>query len=151
MRLWSIHPKYLDSKGIVALWREGLLAKAVLEGKTKGYTNHPQLQRFKKHKSPLNAINAYLFEVLVEANERGYNFDKTKVVETKLSEKIIVTRGQIEFEQKHLLKKLNIRDKVKHSSIKKEMKILPHRIFEIVEGEIEPWEKAQFEPKYKED
>lgn len=22
MRLWSSHPKYLDAKGIVALWRE---------------------------------------------------------------------------------------------------------------------------------
>ena len=48
MRLWSVHPKYLDSKGLVALWREALLAKQVLEGGTKGYRNHPQLDRFKK-------------------------------------------------------------------------------------------------------
>jgi len=141
MRLWSIHPKYLDSKGLVALWREGLLAKAVLAGKTNGYTNHPQLERFKKHKKPKDAINAYLFEVLVEANERGYNFDKTKVAKTKLVEKIFVTRGQIEFEHKHLLRKLNIRDKVKYSSVLKEAKIRAHRIFEIIDGEIEPWEK----------
>ncbi|WP_368086417.1 pyrimidine dimer DNA glycosylase/endonuclease V [Nitrosomonas sp. Nm34] len=26
MRLWSIHPKYLDAKGLLALWREGLQA-----------------------------------------------------------------------------------------------------------------------------
>jgi len=37
MRLWTIHPKYLDAKGLVALWRETLLAKHVLEGKTPGY------------------------------------------------------------------------------------------------------------------
>ena len=31
MRIWSLHPKYLDAKGVVALWRETLLAKNVLE------------------------------------------------------------------------------------------------------------------------
>lgn len=30
MRLWSIHPCYLDSKGLIALWRESLLAQACL-------------------------------------------------------------------------------------------------------------------------
>ena len=39
MRLWSLRPKYLDSQGLVALWREGLLAQAVLRGKTRGYRN----------------------------------------------------------------------------------------------------------------
>ena len=43
MRLWSIHPRYLDSMGLVALWREALLAQAVLRGETKGYKFHPQL------------------------------------------------------------------------------------------------------------
>jgi hypothetical protein len=33
MRIWSLHPKYLDSKGLVALWRESLLAKNVLRDK----------------------------------------------------------------------------------------------------------------------
>src|SRR5512147_2354284 len=78
MRIWSIHPKYLDTKGLVALWRETLLAKHVLEGKTKGYRNHPQLQRFKTAKDPLNNINHYLSVVYEEAIVRGYNFDKTK-------------------------------------------------------------------------
>jgi hypothetical protein len=40
MRKWSIHPQYLDTKGLEALWREALLAKNVLEVKTKGYRNH---------------------------------------------------------------------------------------------------------------
>lgn len=43
MRLWSLHPQYLDAKGLVALWREGLLAQAVLAGQTRGYKRHPQL------------------------------------------------------------------------------------------------------------
>nr|WP_243687290.1 pyrimidine dimer DNA glycosylase/endonuclease V [Methanobacterium formicicum] len=61
MRLWSLHPKYLDVKGLVALWREGLLARAVLKGKTKGYTNHPQLIRFKNQKKS-GSFPGYLFK-----------------------------------------------------------------------------------------
>ena len=37
MRLWSLHPRCLDAKGLVALWREGLLAQEVLRGKTRDY------------------------------------------------------------------------------------------------------------------
>jgi len=79
MRLWSIHPKYLDSIGLVALWREGLLAKKVLQGKTKGYKNHPQLIRFKNTKNPILSIDAYLYFVLEEASQRGFNFDNSKL------------------------------------------------------------------------
>jgi hypothetical protein len=34
---------------LVAVWREGLLAQAVLQGKTNGYKNHPQLDFEVKH------------------------------------------------------------------------------------------------------
>ncbi len=34
MRLWTLHPKYLDPRGLVALWREALFAQAVLRGWT---------------------------------------------------------------------------------------------------------------------
>lgn len=63
MRLWSIHPKYLDAKGLVALWREALLAQNVLLGNTKGYKNHPQLIRFKNHTDSISAIGFYLHEI----------------------------------------------------------------------------------------
>jgi hypothetical protein len=43
MRLWSLHPQYLDPAGLVAVWREGLLARAVFAGQTTGYKHHPQL------------------------------------------------------------------------------------------------------------
>ena len=79
MRIWSLHPKLLDSKGLVALWRETLLAKKVLQGGTKGYINHPQLLRFKENENPINSINYYLSEVQIEATVRGYNFDKSKI------------------------------------------------------------------------
>ena len=57
MRLWSLHPKYLDIKGLVACWREGLLARKVLLDQTKGYKNHPQLIRF--NRSNLNRLESF--------------------------------------------------------------------------------------------
>src|SRR5690242_8174825 len=98
MRLWSLHPKHLDAKGLVALWRETLLAKHVLEGKTKGYKNHPQLNRFKNLKDPLIVINRYLMIIFDEASERGYKFDSKKFVYTSTRIKIKVTRGQLDYE-----------------------------------------------------
>ncbi|HEY5592787.1 MAG TPA: pyrimidine dimer DNA glycosylase/endonuclease V [Paludibacter sp.] len=106
MRIWSLHPKYLDSKGLVALWRETLLAKHVLEGKTKGYKNHPQLNRFKKAKYPLDLINHYLSEVYHEAINRNFNFDKQKINWRFRKFKMPVTTGQLKYEVEHLLSKL---------------------------------------------
>lgn len=141
MRLWSIHPEHLDSKGLVALWREGLLAKHVLEGKTKGYRNHPQLERFKNAKHPKSAINAYLAEVVKEATKRGYSFDKTKINSRAKALRLPVTDAQIEFEKKHLLKKLAVRDRERHKLFKKQSARV-HPSFRVVAGDIEPWEKA---------
>ena len=117
MRIWSLHPKYLDAKGLVALWRETLLAKHVLENKTKGYKNHPQLNRFKKLKHPLNAVNFYLSIVLKEAEARGYNFNSKKISSFKKS-RLTVTKGQMNYEAIHLLKKLKIRDPKRFNELK---------------------------------
>ena len=106
MRLWSLHPKYMDSKGIVALWREGLLARAVLMGKTKGYMNHPQLQRFKIQDEPLKAIDTYLYQVYLESQRRGYSFKREKIGDEFIQYQIPVSSGQMEYEFKHLKKKL---------------------------------------------
>jgi len=87
MRIWSLHPKYLDAKGLVALWRETILAQKVLEGKTKGYKNHPQLNRFKNTDNPVGAIAVYLKYVAEEADKRGYNFDSNKISNRNYSKK----------------------------------------------------------------
>jgi len=143
MRLWSLHPKYLDSKGLVALWREGLLAKKVLEGRTNGYRNHPQLERFKKHKAPLRAINAYLFEVWKEASRRGYNFDLEKIIPLEIDEKIPVARGQLAFEFQHLLEKLRQRSPERYEEIKHVKEVEPNSVFYIIKGGVELWEKTK--------
>ena len=140
MRLWSIAPKYLDTKGLVAVWREGLLAKHVLEGKTKGYKNHPQLNRFKQSKNPLALINLYLIAVCQEATQRTYHFDASKLNWDFPLFQITVTQGQIDYEYQHLLKKLEHRDHKKYLHIKNTPNILPHPIFKVIKGAIEDWE-----------
>lgn len=140
MRIWSIHPKYLDSKGLVALWRETLLAKKVLEGKTKGYKHHPQLDRFKKSPYPVDAINQYLKVVYEEAKSRNYNFDKDKIIPYFRAITITVTIGQLEYETRHLLNKLKVRDIDKYRELKNLKIFEPHPMFKVVEGDIEPWE-----------
>jgi len=59
VRIWSLHPCLLDRRALVACWRETLLAQKVLRGLTRGYTNHPQLIRFRAHPQPLEAGAAY--------------------------------------------------------------------------------------------
>jgi hypothetical protein len=141
MRIWSLHPKYLDAKGLVALWRETLLAKHVLEGRTKGYTNHPQLLRFKNTANPVGVINRYLLEVCAEATARGYNFDTSKIGPVGRST-IPVTSGQLAYEASHLQNKLVVRDPERAVRFKKIKNYELHPIFTLIDGEIEEWEKV---------
>lgn len=141
MRLWSLHPKFLDAKGLVALWREGLLAKHVLEGRTKGYRNHPQLVRFKEMEKPVFAINQYLAEVYHEAVARGYRFDRNKLDWEFEPAQLTVTIGQMKYETEHLLRKLQVRDETRFDEVRKLSNLEPHPMFKVVEGEVEEWEK----------
>lgn len=142
MRLWSIHPKYLDVKGLVALWREGLLAKKAIISKTR-YFNHPQLTRFKNTKNPVLKINTYLYYVLEEALKRGYNFNRSKLDSKVSKEKIPVTKGQLNYEFKHLKKKLKSRCLYKAKELKNVKRIKTHPIFYLVKGNVECWEKSK--------
>lgn len=140
MRIWSLHPKYLDSKGLVALWRETLLAKHVLEGKTKGYKNHPQLTRFKAVKSPVEVINQYLSEIYIEASGRNFNFDKQKINLDFKKVKLNVTVGQLNYEVSHLRNKLQTRDIIKFEELNTITFFEPHPLFQLVDGAVEDWE-----------
>ena len=140
MRLWSIHPVYVDSKGLVAVWREALLAKAVLEGKTMGYKNHPQLTRFRDSKYTIDCINQYLSHIYDESVKRGYNFDRKKIDPISHYPKLTVTDKQIEFEVMHLLKKLKTRNYPGFIELSSQRDIAPHPLFKIIKGEVEDWE-----------
>ena len=141
MRLWSLHPKHLDSKGLIALWREALLAQKVLQGKTKGYKNHPQLIRFKNSKNPLQYIGYYLYEVYKEAIQRGYDFNKNKILKKqKPKEAITTTSGQIKYEWQHLKKKIKKRSPVYYKMEISRTRPLTHPLFKKIFGKVEKWE-----------
>ncbi len=141
MRLWTVHPRFLDARGIVALWREGLLAKAVLEGKTKGYRNHPQLIRFRAHERPSDAICEYLRIVLVESLCRGYRFDATKLPAPAAAlERIEETQGQLDYEWRHLLAKLAVRDAERLARFSAIVSPEAHPLFTVIPGGIRDWE-----------
>jgi hypothetical protein len=142
MRIWSIHPKYLDAKGLVALWREALLAKKVLEGKTSGYRHHPQLDRFKESGNPVDAINQYLSSVYDESVARHFSFDGSKFRKPGIPVCLTVTKGQVMYEFGHLLGKLQEREITLYNKLKETTKITPHPLFTIVKGTIEKWEKV---------
>ena len=142
MRLWSLHPKYLDARGLVALWREGLLAQAVLRGSTNRYLHHPQLQRFRAQPSPLGAIADYLRCVHEESVRRGYAFAARKVSPARGSGAIAVTRGQVGHEWSHLMTKPALRDPESHIRLRGVKRPLPHPIFRVVPGGVETWEKG---------
>ena len=143
MRLWSLHPSYLDAKGLVALWREGLLAKAVLNGQTKGYKNHPQLERFKSHPQTQIAINAYLWDVVDEADRRGYNFNRTKLDRKLACVKIPVSDAQLAYEFEHLQAKLKTRNPERYKLNKnREEEIIPHPLIAMTTGDVEDWERS---------
>ncbi|MFY9327394.1 MAG: pyrimidine dimer DNA glycosylase/endonuclease V [Georgfuchsia sp.] len=148
MRLWTLHPCYLDSRGLVALWREALLAQAVLGGKTRGYTHHPQLIRFRDSPSPLVFIASYLHAIQAEATRRGYSFDICKIVFPPNKAHILVSRGQLEYEWEHLVAKLRIRDPVWLDKFISLPLPNPHPLFQLVPGPVAEWETVRPNPSF---
>jgi hypothetical protein len=142
MRLWTLHPRYLDAQGLVAAWREALLAQKVLAGRTRGYRHHPQLARFYAQPDPMAAIAAFLSGIADEAKARNYKFNTTKISRRKFKGHLSETQGQLLYEWKHLRKKLRARSPQHFRRIEKLKIPDPHPIFQTVPGEIQPWEKA---------
>ena len=140
MRLWTIHPKYLDARGLVALWREALLAQAVLNGQTRGYLHHPQLIRFRAAPTPLETIGSYLQDVHVEATRRGYRFNAAKIITCEPADRLVATQGQLDFEWNHLKGKLRVRDPSRFKNIQYVSDPDPHPLFRILPGSVADWE-----------
>ena len=148
MRLWSIHPRYLDPRGLVALWREALLARAVLRDATRGYRRHPQLARFRACECPHAAIDRYLEHVHGEALSRGYAFDASKLARTgpssaQLALQLDVTVGQVDYEWAWLLQKLAHRSPADFERLRAAGRPEPNPLFRVVPGDVEAWERAR--------
>jgi hypothetical protein len=142
MRLWTLHPRYLDSKGLVAAWREALLAQKVLRGATQGYRHHPQLLRFQAQRDPCAAIAAFLSGLAQEADRRGYHFDRTKIARRRRCGKIPETNGQLRFEWRHLQKKLRSRAPAMARQCRGLVAPEAHPLFRIIPGRRRSWEKT---------
>lgn len=141
MRLWSLHPRHLDRAGLVAGWREALLAQAVLAGRTTGYRHHPQLRRFRESAEPLAAVGAFLSGLHDEAVARGYSFDQSKILCHRSAHELLpVTQGQLDFEWQHLGEKLARRSP---SDAERWNGASPtvHPLFTVIPGDIEEWER----------
>jgi hypothetical protein len=141
LRIWSVHPRFLDGKGLVACWRETLLAQAVLAGRTRGYTRHPQLIRFRAQEDPMGTIGAYLVGLADEADMRGYRFDRSRIdrADTRVA-LVPVTDGQLAYEQRHLLAKLAQRSP-EVAARWRDAAVEPHPLFRVVSGPVERWER----------
>jgi hypothetical protein len=142
VRIWSLHPKYLDARGLVALWREALLAQAVLRRATKGYVHHPQLLRFRQQTIPVGCIAEYLRAVHGEATRRGYRFAAARIARARTLARLTVTRGQLEFEWLHLMAKLRTRDPELHAQLTSVKTPQAHPLFRVVRGDVAHWEKG---------
>lgn len=146
MRIWSLHPSHLDRMGLVACWRETLLAQAVLAGRTQGYLRHPQLERFRAQTDPLAAVGSYLSVIAEEARDRGYRFDASRILTppaagpASVTADIPVTEGQVAFEWEHLGRKLNARSP-EYAALWENGGPTPHPLFGVVPGGIESWER----------
>ena len=141
MRLWSLHPRYLDPQGLVALWREALLARAVLRGQTRGYRHHPQLDRFRSQASPLAAISSYLHSIHAEAVSRSYSFDRSKVGRARTQVTIPVSTGQLAYEWQHLMKKLSVRNRPLRARWRRTRRADCHPLFRRIRGPVADWER----------
>ena len=145
MRLWTLHPRYLDRQGLLALWREGLLARAVLHGQTRGYRHHPQLERFRAQPAPELAIDAYLAAVQEEATARGYRFDRSKLGPQAAVPAIAAAQGQLDLEWQHLLGKLAVRDRLLFERWRHAQPAC-HPLFLLQPGPVAPWERQRQSP-----
>jgi hypothetical protein len=143
VRLWTIHPKHLDAKGLVALWREALLAQKVLQGRTRGYRHHPQLLRFKATRDPAAALASYLVVVHAESTRRGYLFDGGKIGAKRFRGRITETKGQLIYEWNHLRRKLSARDPASYRASRSVPVPEHHPLFRLVNGAARAWEKQR--------
>ena len=145
MRLWSVHPRYLDRQALIACWRESLLAQSVLVTPGRGYSRHPQLERFTVHDAPITAMAHYLAGYLAEAEVRGYHFNSEKIVGDPMAPvtPIPLAKGQLAYEWRHLGAKLAARSP--EVARRWDAVTLPeaHPLFTLHDGPVASWERPQ--------
>ena len=150
MRLWSLEPSLLDRRGLLACWREALLAQKVLRGRTIGYRNHPQLERFSKCDDPVGMIGRYLHGIADEADRRGYHFYCSLISSPVGDDQAMmsVSRGQPEYELRLLANNVKLRDPewahyVLEPAKSKRQTDATHGLFSATPGPVASWERVK--------
>jgi hypothetical protein len=116
----------------------------VLLGRTRGYTRHPQLQRFRAATDPEASIGAYLRAVADEATARGYSFEAARIIASERTvPRIAETKGQLLYEWKHLGRKLQRRSPVWYRDRVADVQPTTHPLFRIVAGGVRDWERIE--------
>ncbi len=136
----------MDAKGLVALWREGLLAQNVLLGRTEGYKNHPQLLRFKQQAEPSRSLAQYLRAVCDEAERRNYQFKRDKIASPDGAKRMSVSKGQLTYEWRHFLAKIKVRDPKRFAELSSLKDPQPHPLFAVTKGPVAEWEMGRSLP-----
>lgn len=153
-RLWSLHPGYLDQKGLGACWKEAKGAQTSLMNPDAGGQQHSALIRFRAHHDPVGAIGAYMRSLWVEAAlRRNYRYNykliaqpnpPSEVYETNFA--MPVTKGQVQYEAEFLREKINKRDGLPRLYLPSPNTleaIRLHPLFYMVEGDVEDWERVK--------
>jgi hypothetical protein len=142
MRIWTLHPHYLDRQGLTAAWREALLAQKVLSGATRGYRGHPQLLRFRAQPDPSAAIAAYLRHLREEALVRGYTFDAARITPASAAVPMLEAEGQLLYEWSHLMRKLRVRSPELAERYGAVVRPDAHPLFHVIPGPVGSWERT---------
>lgn len=162
MRVWSIHPAYLDTKGLVASWKEGIQGLNALRnprkpnGKWAMFAHHPQLIRFKRFENPELCLSEYLHFIADEADRRNYNFNRNLIL-PRLDEnpyQIWITCGQLIYEWDFLSHKVTCRTgfwEYGKPTINGKSTVetiaswscVVHPMVVLIPGDIECWEKVK--------
>ena len=134
MNLWSFHPKYLDEKGLRAVWQDALFAQNVLSGRIKDHRKYyPQLMKFNNYFEPLAAIGAYLGFIYDDGVERGIIFQEHKIMHRSKRENIFqVDRERLEDEFEQYKRKMQTVSMLQTAKLRQVSKVEPHPIFEVV-------------------
>ena len=82
-----------------------------------------------------------MYQIYLESKIRWYNFDLSKIESNTEQWIINVTKWQINYEFKHLLNKLQLRDPDRYNKYLNEKNIEVNSIFKIINWDIEEWEK----------
>ena len=141
MRLWSLHPRYLDPQG----WSrcgETLLARKVLRGETRGYRHHPQLQRFREARDPQSAIDAYLPRSTPRRRRAATRSTRTSSMPTRARKDPGRARATRRARMGHLIAQARVAQPGAHVRWRELQRPRTHPSFRVVAGGVADWERA---------